>query len=601
MIIQDFKGYNEGRDISKIPMGNLAYPSKNVIVTKHKVVTRGGIVNDGTAPTTNDKIHSEFVWKDAAGGVRPIRCTGQKVQVKYDDRWYTIFESLNSAVTRVIFATWVDANGAFIKKRLFFVDGSSTLYQWNGAIGEVASADSNTATIAGASTCAQLGFDDGSSGTNQTIMHFIGSATTANSEEAQTNNPTAQDLEISGTFNTTPIAGDIIIAKPVAVADKISATFMLDAVYSYKNHIVVANYDSVNVYFSHISTYSLSAGLDFSMPAAASRTALTAILMRLDGNFTAMVSRNDILWISDADDWYKVRKLNEVNAYDLWVEVEKFETGERKGALPMATAKYKGDIIYMAQDKTLQRVTSVEILGTDEIRQLSDDVEDLFNRVDMTDIRLYYIERAIYIICPQDSTLIILDMIEGYFQPPQILPINCMSIIEGVKYGHHSAQDETYVLFSGRDDLGTPIEAVIAFGLYSGGHSFRYKKHSLFGISCRLTLDTDVLVDHSFEENAGKTSTTTEIDGAVIKTFAIDDDVSWATHPYAERSWGGADMEVAELRRAMIFDKFDPVSYFDYQMKMTISGDEPEFHLLGWFVEDTPSERKIGDDLFIQK
>lgn len=601
MIVRNFKGYIEGQDITKIPPGYLAYPSKNIIVAKEKVITRGGIENDGTAATGNNKIHSEFVWKDAVGGVRPIRCTGQKVQVKYNGKWYTIFESLDSGVTRVFFATWVDANGAFIKKRLFFVDGSANLYQWNGAIGVVESSTSNTATIAGASTCVQLGFDDGSAGTKQSLLHFIGSAVVANSTELQNNNPTAQDLVIDGTFDTTPVVGDVIMAKPVVFSNAIGATFMLDAIYSYKNHIIVANYDNVSLYFSNVGTYSAATGLDFTMPSAGSRTALTAILLRLDGNFTAMVSRKDVLWVSDADDWYKVTKNNAVNAYGLWVDVEKFEPGSRKGALPMACAKYKGDIIYMAQDKTLQHVTSVEILGTDDIRQLSSNIESLLNRVDMTDIRLYYIERAIYIICPQDSTLIMLDMVEGYFQPPQILPINCMSIIDGIKYGHHNAQDETYKLFSGRTDLGTPLEAVIGFGYISGQNSFRYVNQTIFGMSCRLTLDTNILVDHFFEENGAKSKTTTQVEGAKIKTFVVDDDVSWATHPYAERSWGGADMEVADLRRAMIFDKLDAISHFDYRPTITISGNEPEFHLLGWFVDDAPSDKKIGDDLFIKK
>ena len=137
----------------------------------------------------------------------------------------------------------------------------------------------------------------------------------------------------------------------------------------------------------------------------------------------------------------------EQNAYDLWVDVEKLETGEQKGALPMAVAKHKGDIIYVGQDKTIQRITTLEITGIDDIQLVSDNIEGFMQRIDVTDIRLYYIERAIYFIFPEDNTLLILDLVEGYFQPPQIFPIQCMSLIDGVKYGHHSARDETYKLF----------------------------------------------------------------------------------------------------------------------------------------------------------
>jgi len=605
MIVDNFQGYIEGTDLTKIPVNNLAYPSKNVVVHKGKVTTRGGLVNDGTAPTENTAIHSEFVWKDAIGGVRPIRVFGQTVQVKYNSKWYTIFTALDSDVTRVFFATWIDSNGSIIKKRLFFVDGSATMYQWNGAIGTVESATTNSVVLPTADgTCLAQGFDAGDV-TAQTLLHFIGSATTANSEESQTNDPTAQTLSISGTWDTTPVANDVIIAKPVAFANEVSSTFDLDFIYSYKNHIVVGNYNSVNLYFSHIETYSLATGLDFTMPTSGSRTALTPIFMQLDGNVTALIARKGVLWVSDADDWYKVTKTVEINPYGLWVDVEKLETGELKGALPMAVAKHKGDIIYVGQDSTLQRITTNEILATDDIRLASDDVEDLLPRLDLTNVRVYYLERAIYIICPADSTLVILDLIEGFFQPPQIVPLSCISIIDGIKYGHHNADNQTYKLFSGRDDLGTPIEAIVAFGHSHGEgsikHPFRKKRHTMFGVSCRLTVDTVVDVDQLFEETGTRTDTNFEIDGSTVTTYAVDDDVSWATHPYADRSWGGADMEVSELRRAIVFSKFDAVAYFDFSPKFTITGDDNEFHLLAWYIDDEIAPRKIESELFISK
>ncbi len=60
-------------------------------------------------------------------------------------------------------------------------------------------------------------------------------------------------------------------------------------------------------------------------------------------------------------------------------------------------------------------------------------------------------------------------------------------------------------------------------------------------------------------------------------------------------------MESVELKRAMVFDKFDAVSYFDFRPVFTISGTDNEFHLLGWFVDDAIAKRKIGNDLFISK
>ncbi|MBW8034701.1 MAG: hypothetical protein FVQ79_03355 [Planctomycetes bacterium] len=607
MIIKEFSGYREGADLTKIPAQNLAFPSKDVLVNKGKIYTREGLVNDGVVATVQEAIHSEFVWKDAAGGQRPIRVHGNTVQVKYNKLWYTIFTGIDSSTTRVFFATWVDINSSITKKRLFFVDGTTAIYQWNGAIEDVASATSNTVVLDTTKTCLQIGFDDGS-GTAQTILHFIGTAVVANSEESQNNDPTAQTLNISGTFDTTPVADDVIIAKPVKFANEIASTYDIDAIYSFQNHIVVASYNSVDMHFSHVATYSLSTGLDFTQPVAGSRTALTPILLVLDGNFTAMISRKDddptiknVLWISDADDWYKITKSVEQNPYDLWVEVNKYETGGNKGALPMAAAKYKGDILYMAQDNTLNRVRTLEITARDDIQLVSDDVEALLQRVDMTDVRLYYLERAIYIICPVDSTLIILDMVEGYFQPPQIMPLNCISVIDGVRFGHHNAENQTFTLFSGRNDLDAPIESKIAFGLWHGDHPLRYKQHTIFGMSTRLNVNTEVELKHEYEETGSKQESTVTFKGSEVETYAVSEDDGWAQHPYATRSRAGVDMAVTELRRAVLFDKENATSYFDFRPIFTISGTENEFHLLAIWWDDRPSPRKIGNNLFIAK
>ncbi len=597
MIVKNFSGYRESADLTKIPVRNLVYPSKNVLVTKGKIITRGGLENDGVEKTVSEAIHSEFVWNDALGGTRPIRVHGNTVEVKYNSKWYTIFTGLDSSTIRVFFATWVDANGSIIKKRLFFADGSSNYYQWNGAIGVVESATSNSVTFATADgTGLQHGFDVGDV-TAQKILHYIGSAIVSNSEESQTNDPTAQVLSISGTFDTTPVADDVIIAKPVTFAFGSD----VDVFVPYANHVLAANYNSVAIYWSNASTYSLSSGLDFTMPASGSRTAITAILQTLDANFTAAVTRGGVLWISDIDDWYKTTKSVEQNAYGLWIDVEKFETGEHKGALPMAVARYKGDAIYMAQDSSLQRITSIEITGQDEIRIISDEVESLFTRLDLSDVRIYYTDRAIYIISPNDSILIILDMVEKYYQAPQTIPISCMSIIDGDKYGHHNAENSTYKLFATKRDLGTPIESVIAFPLYKGKHSFRYKTHDIFGVDCRISPPTKVNIDKEFEEEGSKQVLPMLIDGAKVKVYGQDDDASWGANPYANRSWAGVDTSISELKRVFAFDKDIIDGYFNFRPVFTISGKDNEFQLLAWWINDRPSKRKIGNDLFIAK
>lgn len=608
MIIDNIKGYIEGRDITKIPLNNLAYPSKNVFVFKGKVVTRAGLEDDGgTTTVVQEHVTSEFVWKDAKGGVRPLRVHGTTLEVKYNDKWYQLFTNL-SETTRVYFTTWLDSNGSIIKKRLCVADGSTNLYQWNGAIAVVESATSNTVVFATAGgTCLQRGFDDGS-GTAQAIMHFIGSATTPNSTESQTNNPTAQTLSISGSFNTTPVAGDVIIAGVVTHANDVASGVETDVVYTYKNAIISANFDSPNMYWSHISEYSLSTGWNFTQPASADRTALTAVFVQLDANFTGMIARKGVLWVSDANDWYKMIKGFEANQYGLWVDIEKFETGEQKGCKPMALAIYKGDIVYFSQEGTLQRVVTNELTGNDELFLLSDEVEGLFARLDQDDVRLYYLTRAIYIIFPNDSTTVMLDMIEGYFQPPQILPMSCMSVINGVKYGHHNVQNTTYELFTGLQDLGTDKESIIAIGYVQGKDSFNPMNHDIIGLSTRVNFGTLVDVQQLYNEQGYTQNPVFSFGGNDGKAYYnVEDDNSWGTNPYGSRSLGAIEQntidpvegELLVLKRAPRYKKVNPIPWFNWRPIITIYGASNEFHLLGLYIDAEASQSSIPANLFV--
>lgn len=606
-VIDTFKGYKESADISKIPSSNLAFPSRNVFVTKGKVITRGGLLNDGNAKTVDEPVHSEFVWKDAPGGERPLRVHGTTLQVKHLGNWVTFFTGLDADTTRVFFATWIDLNTTVIKKRLFFCDGSKNLYQWNGFLGTVDTYTPTTITmVADKANLGLMGADAGNVTTQTVVIKSLdGSGVVDDSdEETYTSDPTGGlTMALAGAPSFTPVAGDLVFSKPTTVANAVSSTFNIDVITNYQNHLVAAQYDNVSVFFSHVSTYVLATGLNFTQPAAASRTALTAIYLQLDGGFQGMSTRKNVLWISDTDDWYKVNKNVEINGYGLWVDVEKFETGESKGCLPMAVAKHKGDLIYLARDLTLQRITTIDVIGKDDIMLLSDEVEALFRRLDNDDVRLYYFERGIYIIFPAESTLVILDTAEEvwYFQPPQDIPINCMSVIGGIKYGHHNAHDETFELFSGRNDLGAAsAEAVIALGYQDAGEHFQYKNHTIFGLDCRITPSTAVSCDRFFEENGAKATSTYSFAGEDITTYASDDDASWATHPYGSVPWAGTDGE-DDLVRAFVFDTERTDGYFEMRPVITISGTESEFHLLGIYLEDAISERSIGQNLFVAR
>ena len=600
MIIKDYKGYMEGMDITKIPSQHLAYPSKNCLINRGKVYTRKGITLLGSAGTTKKDVHSEKVWKDSKSGEMPLRSSARKLQVyleafKTGAGWVDLLTALDSDITHLDFASWTDDNTSIIKKRMFMVDGSTNIHQWNGGVAKITSVVGATVTISGSKTLAQLGFDDGDV-TTQTVL-INGTAYTYTVTLGT--NTVVLDSSPSGVS-----AGDLMIVKPLTHTTSLTALTEKDHIYNYKNHLVFASLGSNELYFSDVGVYSMATGLSFTVPVAGSRTALSPMYFNLDGNITAMRERKNVLWASTEDDWWKITKLYDQNGFDEWASVEKVENAESMGALPFAVSGHKGQMIFIAKDSTVQSVNDLELIQSDQVKLISDDIEDTLLRYDLTNSRIYYMGRYIYITVPAESVLLMLDVVEGAWQPPQIIPISCFSIIAGTKVGHSNNDDESFSLFSGASDLGSDIETVIAFG-YQGYadklNELEYKWYETFGVSGRITEGTKCVVDIYYETDGAKSSTEIMIDGSEIKTYDISDDVSWGTYPFASRSWAGGDAEPSDLKRFFVFDKYNPISFFEWRPVFTITGTAQEFHLLAFSADISHSDRTRESDLFIEK
>lgn len=606
MLSRKYKGYMEGADLTEIPMDYLAFPAKNVICHKGVAYTRPGIKNDGVAPTEDGKIVGEFVWKDAPGGKKFLRATQEgKLQLKYNGLWIDIFDGLTPGTNAVRFATWTDESGTIIKKRLFIVDGSENIYEWSGALAVIASIAGDTLTLDTTESSEILGFDPGSAMTpiDVQIVHFDGGVVDSIDDYTYEDDLTTPDeITLDSTPSPTPVADDILLASIITHSDKLTG-FLKDDIYTFKNRLGVANFNSVRVYFSSVDTK-----LDFVIPAPGDRTALSPFFINLTGFYTAMISRfnpqtqDAVCWISSVDGWMKVRAFLEPDEFGFWVRADQVIEAESTGALPYAVADYKGDLIYFSQDATIQRVTSIDVLGKDTFELISDEVEGLLQRLDKTNLRIYYLSRYIEILFPSESIVVLLDLVEGHFETPLTIGASHISVSDGIQYGHSNTRCETFLMFNGRNDLGSRIEAKFAFGYYTGedGQQMRSKSHTMMGVSGRTTQSTIATVEEFYETDGAKAVETFVIDGSKIKRYGVGEDYSWATHIFGDASNGG-DSEASPLGRFLAYDKYNNVAWFDFRTIITVTGDEMEFHLLGWWIDDAMAARKIPEDLFIPK
>ena len=325
-----------------------------------------------------------------------------------------------------------------------------------------------------------------------------------------------------------------------------------------------------------------------------------------------MIERKGALWISTIDDWFKYEKLIEINAYDLWVSVEKIDVAERKGALPRAVAKLVEDTVFLSQGKTLEKITDQEIIQIDKMKLMSDNVDSMLLRFNLGGARLHYSNRFLSITLPEEGKMIMYDNIEDGFQPPQNIGITSLNYVGGELVGHSNATNTSFKMYTGRRDLatagkpatGVPVEGKIAFGFNGDEHEFYSKMFSMIALQGRLTPTTKISVETEYEENGANLKEEYSFTGESAFTFTVTDDASLATSPFGSVPFAGAKIGETDLERFFAYKKLSRISYLEFRPIITITavdGGDADLHLTGLFTDRKTSDRKIDSRLFISQ
>lgn len=475
-------------------------------------------------------------------------------------------------------------------------------------------------------TALQLGFDPpgNASGVVDTVsvVRFTSPGVVAgidsyNIAGGGTNRSTpANILPFGSSMSNVPNVGDIVIGQFTSTA---GATFLpqlptYDEIYTYQNHVVVASLASTIVYFSDSIAY-----LAFSVPDE-DLLASSAFIIQLPGYFTAMRNRLNpqtqlgVCWISTRDSWTKVTQAFAADAEGNYVTAVQITETDSLGALPFMVADYEGDPIYLGYDFRLQRIESVEAVGKDAFKTLSDEVSDMLARLDWTEGRMIYTTRYVYLLSPANSTMVLLDMIEGAFQPPQDMPAADILNIGGILYGMSCAKDETFEMFVGRNDLGAPIESIFAPGYYQGfqfhkgkvlPQDFQKKDATKYAISGRMTRSTLIKAELYFENEGAVARERYQVNGQKVMLYNLPKSMAWGANLFGKKSVGGMSNPAEELCRVYAWRHYSALGWFEwrpiYRVTPIPGAVNQEFHLIGFFMDDTLADYNIPQNLYIPR
>lgn len=488
-LISKFPGYNARQDQTTLPPGTLVTPSQNVLIkTSGRVATVNGYTLDGTGSTVVDSgILSNFDFSTFKGDVRNLRAgflttaaNDGKLQYRYKTSDGVIhWVDLATALTNVRLAYCEYWDTSALVKDVLWVDGTSNISAWNGAVTTVASATATTVTKQGTTTWAQEGFS-----TTGSIV--IGGVAATYSGGTSTTTLTGVSVDFSATAAGT-IAHQQTITTALGSMTGILATFIPTVIGCGRNNqVYVGSSSSNSLYISKVNDYTNYA---FTTPV---RVVGEGDLIPLDAPpsaFMPLENRSDEnsydVYISEGDDrWAVIRSTLSADLTSEKLEHIRVKVAPLQGAQSTRlVSKMKNHIMYVGHDNVANFLGYLSFQYVPELVDFSWPIIDDMSNYDFTDASIFYHRNYVYIAIPKENLVRVFNMtnqtqqqtssIRGvedvdpdqpwFWEAPLTLPLSGFYVVDGELYGHSYTTSESYRLFTGDNFNGQNITAIAAF------------------------------------------------------------------------------------------------------------------------------------------
>lgn len=508
-IVEQFPGYRNKADQTKMPAGVLVSGSQNVLTNDgDKVTPRNGYELDGAEDATVQAVKASVEFETSRGDEIPMRAHTSQLEIR---------QTLDtSAPTWVVLETSIDADINFLEQggywdttegqnAMLFVNESSNIYYWSGGMTTYASATSNTITKEGTTSWGEEGFltagtrtvrlrDD--SGTWQEYTYSGGESTTTLTGVSP--DPTSSSFT----------AGTLAIQKVRVTANSsitgLPNTFENKTISVMNNQIWVGAGNSNSVYVSKINDYT---DFSFSSP----RTPAEGALINLnapDPKFIVQegTDNDEYMYISAGkNQWYQSVLKTSADLTKEELFIKRLKTSPQQGALVQSSiAKLKNSIVYISHEPTLESLGRIENINSPQNLPLSDPIKEDFKNLTFTNAHMKLYKSNLYIALPSESKVLIYNIEKGWWEAPQTLPVRRFAIISDDLYGHSNANPETYKLFTGTSDrvvsgVGVSINAIAKFAYMNYGKRAWQKRFDEWFTEAKMSSNTNLDVQLNYD------------------------------------------------------------------------------------------------------
>lgn len=560
-------GYVNKKDITNIDGSVLVKGSQNVIINdSDKIVTRGGYTLDGAANTALTPIISSYEWKTSRGTELALRSYQGELEYRSGGIWYRLTNGWGSAV-EFQFAEWWDVTEK--KDCLLFVNGSSNIYSWYGGVTTYASSTINTITKQGTSTWAESGFLIG--GTRQIIINGI-TYTYTGGEGTITLTGVTPDPTAGGLT-----AGIIVVQAIRTSANQPYASSSNDIIGVHRNQVYLGDSTRKDTYVSKNTSF-----IDYTFTAPTRLPGEGAILT-LDNPPVGFVSQESDMYVAGLkDDWYKTRFTLSDDLSKEKLDIDKLKSGPQQGAKSQALiGKIKNSVVYVSNEPTFDTLGRIENIDTPQAVPISDPIKLDFNEYDFTNGHVLFFKSVSYIALPVEGLVLMYDHSKGYWQPPQVLPVRRLAIIEGNLYGHSSATPETYKLFTGTNDNGNSMKAVAKRPYVQYGQRSWQKNHDEWYIEGYITPVTDIQHKLLFDYGgySGEVSSVVRGDDTDI-IFNRTEDASLGKSSLGKRGLGTLSAEATEKAKFRVKFEMHKNDYYEIQESFESDDTDQSWEIL---------------------
>ena len=552
------EGYRNREDTSLLKPQTLVAGSRNVLMgTTGRVRSREGYYLDGAKSTVSSVTRPLPDWEMGTGFIHHLRAGGLvtgtdgQLQIRYVDTlgalgvpnnvsWLPLLTSLTSTYFQST-NYWDTTN---LKAKLLIVNRTGVIWEWTGAIGTIASVTSNTITLNGTQTLAQLKFDASGYVINNGVVYqydsISGQTFTLNVSApspvgAIQNSPVYQQpvsfTFSTGTFTTTPTPATGFTCDLISLIKS-------------SNQVMVASISNNIVYLSKAGTYK-----DYSQSTA--RLQYEGDMFTTVGNVTAIQPEDAVMYVSAGqDEWYITNFVdttitNQSTGATLIYEnsqLQQLKTTAGQAAISQyASTKIKNFIAYISFEPIVNTLGFVkDYLSIPQVEDLSSPIIYDMNSYNFTDSSIYYFKQRIYIAIPMSGIVIIYNMTNPkapFWEAPQILPVSGFCTVGNTLIGHSYNTFESYVMFSGYSDraanlnsTGNPINAVALFSFEEYGLRAKRKSFNKFFVEGYMSQSTVLNVGLIFR------SPMTGLSAG--QTFSINGTDSWVLNGTSDDSLG---------------------------------------------------------------